>query len=67
VRLTRARDRTGVLAWWALIGLLVLLYVTGPLSPPPPSENAVAIVGLIALAIFVPWAYWVDRHRQVAG
>jgi hypothetical protein len=67
VRLTRARDRTGTIAWWALIGVLLALYVSGPWSPPPPSENAVAIVGLIALAVFVPWAHWVDGHRQVAG
>jgi membrane-bound metal-dependent hydrolase YbcI (DUF457 family) len=67
VRLTRARDRTGTIAWWVLIGVLLALYISGPWSPPPPSENAVAIVGLIALAVFVPWAHWVDRHRQVAG
>jgi len=66
-RLTRASDRTGTIAWWALIGVLALLYLAGPLSPPPPSENAVAIAGLIALAIFVPWAYWVDRHREPAS
>jgi drug/metabolite transporter (DMT)-like permease len=67
MRLTRASDRTGTIAWWVLIGVLVLLYVTAPLSPPPPGENAVAIAGLIALAIFVSWAYWVDQHRQVTG
>src|SRR5712692_9816767 len=62
---TRSRDRVGTIAWWALIALLLGLYVPGPWSPPPPSENAVAIAGLIALAIFVPWAYWIDRHREI--
>jgi len=27
----------------------------------------VAILGIIALAIFVPWAYWIDRHRALAN
>jgi hypothetical protein len=65
-RLTRAKDRVGTIAWWALIALLLGLYLPGPWSPPPPSENAVAIAGIAALLIFVPWAYWIDRHREVS-
>jgi hypothetical protein len=64
---TKAKDRIGTVAWWALIALLVALYIPGPWSPPPPSENAVAIIGIVALAIFGPWAYWIDRHRVSAG
>jgi membrane-bound metal-dependent hydrolase YbcI (DUF457 family) len=64
VRATKGRDRTGTIAWWAFVALLVALYVPGPWSPPPPSENAVAVVGILAMAIFGPWAYWVDRHRE---
>ena len=66
VRLTRAKDRVGTIAWWTLVALLLALYVPGPWSPPPPNENAVAIVGVAALLIFVPWAYWIDRHREPA-
>lgn len=64
-RFTRSRDRVGTIAWWTLIALLLALYVPGPWSPPPPSENAVAIAGIAALLIFIPWAYWIDRHREV--
>jgi hypothetical protein len=32
-------------------------------SPPPPSEQAVGIVTL-GLWLFVPWGYWIDRHRE---
>jgi len=64
---TKAKDRIGTVAWWAFIALLVVLYIPGPWSPPPPSENAVAILGIIALAIFAPWAYWIDRHRVFAS
>jgi len=67
LRTTRSRDRVGSIAWWPLIALLLALYVPSPWSPPPPSENAVAILGIIALAIFVPWAYWIDRHRALAN
>jgi membrane-bound metal-dependent hydrolase YbcI (DUF457 family) len=64
VRATRAKNRTGSIGWWGLVGLLLALYVPGPWSPPPPSENAVAIVGIALLVIFVPWAYWIDRNRE---
>jgi hypothetical protein len=63
---TRPRDRVGTIAWWAFVALLLALYLPGPWSPPPPSENVVAIMGIIALAIFAPWAYWIDRHREVS-
>lgn len=63
---TKSKDRIGTVAWWALISLLLALYVPGPWSPLPPSENAVAIMGIAALAIFGPWAYWIDRHRDVS-
>jgi peptidoglycan/LPS O-acetylase OafA/YrhL len=66
VRFTRAKDRVGTIAWWALTSLLLALYIPGPWSPPPPSENAVAIAGVAALLIFVPLACWVDRHRDVS-
>lgn len=64
---TKAKDRTGTIAWWAFVALLLVLYIPGPWSPPPPGENAVAILGIIALAIFAPWAYWIERHRVSAS
>jgi membrane-bound metal-dependent hydrolase YbcI (DUF457 family) len=67
VRATRSRDRIGSLAWWAFVVLLLALYIPGPWASRPPSENAVAIFGIIALLIFGPWAYWIDRHREPAA
>jgi hypothetical protein len=64
---TRSRDRIGSVAWWAYVALLLALYVPGPWASRPPSENAVAIFGIIALLIFGPWAYWIDRHRESAA
>ncbi len=64
VRATKSQDRVGTIAWWAMVGVLLALYIPGPWSSPPPSENAVAILGIVALAIFGPLAYWIDRHRE---
>lgn len=66
VQSTKSKDRIGTVAWWAMVGLLLALYIPGPWSSPPPSENVVAIFGIIALLIFGPWAYWLDWHREVA-
>ena len=64
---TKSKDRIGTIAWWAMVGLLLALYIPGPWSSPPRSENAVAILGIVALAIFGPWAYWIDRHREASS
>lgn len=62
-RATTALDRTGRYALWALLAVLLVLYFGNLVSPPPPSERAIAIVGLGGW-LFVPWAYWIDRHRR---
>jgi hypothetical protein len=64
LRSTRARDRVGSLALVSLLALQGLIWVAGPFSPPPPSAHAIAIVGLAGW-LFVPWAAWIDRHREM--
>ena len=59
---TRARDAVGVWAFWALVVLLAALWLGSVLGPPPPSERVVAWAGL-AMWLFVPWGWWIDRHR----
>jgi membrane-bound metal-dependent hydrolase YbcI (DUF457 family) len=66
LRFTRARDRTGTVAFWALIAFLVVAYLGAAFGPPPPSVQALAWTGLAGW-IFVPWGYWIDRHREVTG
>lgn len=63
LRSTRARDRVGNFALVSLLALQALIWVAGPFSPPPPSAQAIAIVGLAGW-LFVPWAAWIDRHRE---
>lgn len=59
---TRARDRVGRIALWALIAFLSAIYFAAVFGPPPPNASAVAMAGHLSW-LFVLWAYWVDRHR----
>jgi hypothetical protein len=43
--------------------VLVLLLLGALFGPPPHSERALAVASL-ALWVFVPWGYWIDRHRE---
>jgi membrane-bound metal-dependent hydrolase YbcI (DUF457 family) len=60
-----ARDKTGTWAFWSVIALMTLIWLSSPWSPPPPSVRAIAIVGL-AMWLFPLWGSWVDRHRGVS-
>jgi len=63
VSVTRAKDRTGNLALWSLLGLLGVIYAGSVFGPPPPSVKILAESAL-AIWLTVPWAAWADRHRQ---
>jgi membrane-bound metal-dependent hydrolase YbcI (DUF457 family) len=62
LRVTKARNRTGVYAFWTLIGVLVAIYLSNILGPPPPSVTAIAWIGQLQW-LLVAWAYWADRNR----
>jgi len=64
LRSTEATDRTGRIAFWAFVGLLVLLSVGNVIGAAPPNEGVIGWVGL-ATWLFVPWGYWIDRHRKM--
>lgn len=67
LRSTVALDRIGRYGLWSLIAFLLVIQAGNYAGNPPPGETAVAIVGL-AQWVFVPWAYWIERHRRsVAG
>ena len=63
---TRTRDRIGNWALWGFIVFLSIMYVANLVGPPPPDTRMIAWVTL-AMWLFVPWAYWIDRHRRVMG
>ena len=66
VRTTRARDRIGSWGLWTMLLALAGILLSG-LMGPPPSDPKVIAYGALTLWLFVPWGYWVDRHRVVPG
>jgi len=65
LRTTRANDRIGSVALWVLVAFVALIYVANITSPPPPNADAIGWVALSAW-LFVPWGWWIDRHRSVS-
>jgi hypothetical protein len=63
-RATRAENKKGQFGLWSLLIFLGIVYVMNILSPPPPSPEPVAIIGLTQW-LLVAWAYWIDRNRKV--
>ena len=61
-RATAGRDRLGPTLFWSFVITLVVIYFAAVFGPPPPSELALAITGLLGW-LFVAWGYWIDRHR----
>ena len=65
-RTTRSRDKIGTIGWWALVALLFGFYIMDSLSGgAPPSVRAIWASALIATAVILAWAGWVDRHREL--
>jgi membrane-bound metal-dependent hydrolase YbcI (DUF457 family) len=61
-RATRAINRRGAVALWALVVLLAVVYLMTFFGPPPPSVDMIKYAGLTGW-LFVPWAWWIDRNR----
>ncbi len=65
---TRARDRIGTWGLWSLAILLLGFFIFDSLDPSaPPSVKLIWMSALVATAIMVLWAAWVDRHRAAVG
>ena len=60
-RATRPVDRIGRWGWWIYTVLLAALFLASNGSPPP-SVRALATTAL-GIWLFVPWAWWIDKHR----
>jgi hypothetical protein len=60
---TRANDRIGRWAFIACVALLLAIYVADRFSPPLDNVGEIAWPGIVAILIFIPWAWWFDRHR----
>ena len=62
VSVTRASDRTGRYAFWALVVFILVIYAANVLGPPPANVRAIAW-GALAGWLLPFWAAWADRHR----
>ncbi len=62
---TRARDALGRWGLLTLLAALVLSYVGALVGGAPPSMRAIEIGGIVFGWLFVAWAAWADRHRDV--
>lgn len=50
----------------SMAAILALIYAANFNGPPPPSVNAIIVVSFV-LWLFIPWAFWADRHRVPVG
>jgi membrane-bound metal-dependent hydrolase YbcI (DUF457 family) len=62
---TARRDRTGVVALWGLVTLVVVVYAGSLFGPPPPDVNAIVIADLLGTALTIASVVWIERHRAV--
>ena len=60
---TKSKNRLGIFLPWTLIIFLSISYISSILSPPPPDSGPVGWIALLQW-LFVPWGYWIDRHRE---
>lgn len=61
---TREKDRIGRWGLWSLVTLLLAAFMVDSMEDtPPPSVQALWISALVATAVTLLWAAWVDRHR----
>jgi hypothetical protein len=62
LRTTKAKDKTGIVTLWSLIIFLSTSNIASIVGPPPPNADPVGWMAL-SMWLFVPWGYWIDRHR----
>jgi len=61
---TRPRDGIGRYALWCFALFASVSYLSSAFGPPPPSADFLAKFAFGAW-LFVVWAWWMDRHREV--
>jgi membrane-bound metal-dependent hydrolase YbcI (DUF457 family) len=62
VNFTSAKDNSGKWSFWSLVALLLIIYSVNIFGKAPPDESVIPFAGLAAW-LFIPWAYWIDKHR----
>ena len=62
-KVTKPKNKTGTYSLIALIIFLVVMYISNLVGPPPPSIEAIGIVGN-AQWLMILWGYWIDKNRE---
>jgi hypothetical protein len=63
-RATHPKTRTGVYAYWSVVGLLTLAWYNNIAGPPPRNPQTVPIASFIFFSLVVGWAYRMNRVRS---
>ena len=59
----KANNKTGFYRIWGLLIFLVVIYINNIFAPPPPTEEAIGLVGL-SQWIIIAWGYWIDKFKE---
>ena len=66
MRVTRAKNRIGVFAFWSVVALLTMSWISNFTASAPPAAQSPVSGSIIALGFFslmVAWAFWMNRVR----
>jgi hypothetical protein len=66
VRMTRAKNRAGVYAFWGVVALLTVSWISNFTASAPPAAQSPVSGSIIALGFFslmIAWAFWMNRVR----
>lgn len=64
LRTTTPADTLGSITFWSFIGLQLMIYAGNIFASTPVDEHTMALGSLLQW-LFIPWAYWIDRHRFI--
>jgi hypothetical protein len=64
LRDTSATDAVGTYAFWALMILLLVGWISTLFAGAPPNVSSLAW-GALAMWLLVPWGWWADAHREI--
>ncbi|HLJ47037.1 MAG TPA: metal-dependent hydrolase [Bryobacteraceae bacterium] len=62
-RATRAGNRAGSYGFWAVVGILTLIWYNNVAGPPPRDPHTVPIASFVLFSLVVAWGYWMNRVR----
>lgn len=62
LKITKAKNRTGSIALWSFIILILIIYISNAFSPPPPGVKALEYTAL-GQWLFVALGYRIDKLR----